>query len=161
MACSPLDSSVRGDSPGKNIGVGCHAHLQGIFPTQGSNPCLLYCQADSLPLSHQGSPRILEWLTYPFSSESSWPRNWTRVSCTESGSFTSWVSQVKNVHTCMTKQIKFLKLLVTIHWYSKRLQTTAFRANLACLFIFINFYRSTVIPTYSQVADGCFCFTKA
>ena len=30
------------DSPGKNIGVGCHALLQGIFPTQGSNPGLLY-----------------------------------------------------------------------------------------------------------------------
>ena len=29
------------DSPGKNTGVGCHAFLQGIFPTQGSNPCLL------------------------------------------------------------------------------------------------------------------------
>ena len=29
------------DSPGKNSGVGCHALLQGIFPTQGSNPCLL------------------------------------------------------------------------------------------------------------------------
>ena len=29
------------DSPGKNIGVGCHAHLQGILPNQGSNPCLL------------------------------------------------------------------------------------------------------------------------
>ena len=28
---------VRGDSPGKNIGVGCHALLQGIFPTQGLN----------------------------------------------------------------------------------------------------------------------------
>ena len=30
--------------------------LQGIFPTQGSNPCLQYWQADSLPLSHQESP---------------------------------------------------------------------------------------------------------
>ena len=29
------------DSPGKNTGVGCHALLQGIFPTQGSNLCLL------------------------------------------------------------------------------------------------------------------------
>ena len=28
-------------SPGKNTGVGCHALLQGIFPTQGLNPCLL------------------------------------------------------------------------------------------------------------------------
>ena len=34
--CSPPGSSVHGDSPGKNTGVGCHALLQGIFPTQGS-----------------------------------------------------------------------------------------------------------------------------
>ena len=34
--------------PGKNIQVACHALLQGIFPTQGSNPRLLHCQADSL-----------------------------------------------------------------------------------------------------------------
>ena len=32
------------DSPGKNTGVGCHFLLQGIFPTQESNPCLLYCR---------------------------------------------------------------------------------------------------------------------
>ena len=35
------------DSPGKNTGVGCRAFLQGIFPTQGSNPhllCLLHCR---------------------------------------------------------------------------------------------------------------------
>ena len=37
--------------------MGCHFHLQGIFPTQGSNPRLLYWQVDSLPLSHQGSAR--------------------------------------------------------------------------------------------------------
>ena len=39
--------------PGKNTGVGCHFLLQGIFPTQGSNPCLLgvmHWQADSFPL---------------------------------------------------------------------------------------------------------------
>ena len=46
--------------PGKNAGVGCHGLLQGIFPTQGLNPCLLHhlhWQADSLPLSHLGSPK--------------------------------------------------------------------------------------------------------
>ena len=46
------------DFPDKNSGVGYCFLLQGIFPTQGSNPCLLrllHCQADSLPLSHQGS----------------------------------------------------------------------------------------------------------
>ena len=50
------------DYPGKNIGVSCHFLIQGIFPTQGSNPCLLcllHWQADSLPLSHLGSPVIL------------------------------------------------------------------------------------------------------
>ena len=58
MDCNPPGSSVHRDSPGKNTGVRCHALLQGIFPTQGSNPCLLcllHWQAASL-LSHQGSP---------------------------------------------------------------------------------------------------------
>ena len=42
--CSPPGSSVHGDSPGKNTGVGCYALLQGIFPTQGSNSSLLHCR---------------------------------------------------------------------------------------------------------------------
>ena len=54
------------DSPSKNTGVGCHDLLQGIFPTQGSNPhllCLLHWQTGSLPLSHQGKPfgPIISW----------------------------------------------------------------------------------------------------
>ena len=53
------------DSPGKNTGVDCHAFLQGIFPTLGSNPGLLHCRQVLYHLSHQGSPRILEWVTYP------------------------------------------------------------------------------------------------
>ena len=55
-------SSVHGDSPGKNTGVGCHALLQGIFPTQGSNPSLPHCRQILHHLSHQWSPRTLEWL---------------------------------------------------------------------------------------------------
>ena len=43
------------DFPGKNAGVGCRFLLQGIFLTQGLNPCLLHWQANCLPLSHQGS----------------------------------------------------------------------------------------------------------
>ena len=39
------------DSPGKNTGEGFHFLLQGTFPTQGSNPCLLHWQAGSLPLA--------------------------------------------------------------------------------------------------------------
>ena len=55
MDCSPPHSSVRGISR-KNPGVGCHFLLWGFFQTQGSNLCLLPWQADSLPLSHLGSP---------------------------------------------------------------------------------------------------------
>jgi len=66
MDCHLPGSSVHGDSPGKNTGVGCHALLQGIFPTQGSNPGLPHCRWILYCLSHQGSPRILDWVAYPF-----------------------------------------------------------------------------------------------
>ena len=54
MDCNPPGSSVHGDSPGKET-----AFLQGIFPTQGLNHCLLYLlhwQADSLPVAPPGKP---------------------------------------------------------------------------------------------------------
>ena len=44
-------------SPGKNTGVGCHARLQGIFPTQGLNLHLLHCRWILYPLNHLGSPQ--------------------------------------------------------------------------------------------------------
>ena len=54
--CNPPGSSVYGDSPGTNTEVGCHFLLQGIFPTQGSNPHLLQWQAGSLLLVPSGKP---------------------------------------------------------------------------------------------------------
>ena len=62
--CDPMDCTPAGsctpscpwDSLGKNTGVGCHSLLQGIFPTQRSDPCLLHWEVSSLPLSHQRSP---------------------------------------------------------------------------------------------------------
>ena len=54
--CRQPGSSAHGDSPGKNIGVGCHTLLQGIFPTQGSNQCLLNCRWIVYHLRHQRSP---------------------------------------------------------------------------------------------------------
>ena len=65
--CHPMDSSlprssVHGIIPGKNTGANCHFLLQGVFPTQGSNPtllCLLYCRQILYPLSHQESPHDL------------------------------------------------------------------------------------------------------
>ena len=77
------------NSPGQNTGVGSLSFLQGIFPTQGSNPGLPHCRQILYQLSHKGSPRILEWVTYPFSSGSSQPRNQTGVSCIAGGFFTN------------------------------------------------------------------------
>ena len=55
------------DFPGKNTGVGFHFLLQGIFPSQESNPCLLNWQASSLPLIHQQSSISMNnWYDLPF-----------------------------------------------------------------------------------------------
>ncbi|CAI9166752.1 unnamed protein product [Rangifer tarandus platyrhynchus] len=49
MDCNPPGSSVHGDSPSRNTGVGCQALLQRIFQTQGSNPGLQHCRQIRLP----------------------------------------------------------------------------------------------------------------
>ena len=69
------------NSPGQDTGVGSLSLLQGIFPTQGSNPGLPHCRQILYQLSHKGSPKIPERVAYPFSSGSSRPRNRTGVSC--------------------------------------------------------------------------------
>ena len=69
-----------------------HALLQGIFPTQGSNPGLLHCRKILYCLSHQESPRILEWVVYPVSRGTSQPRNQAGISCIAGGFFTSWTT---------------------------------------------------------------------
>ena len=117
MDCSLPGPSVHGNSPGKNPGVGCHALLHGIFPTQGSNPGLPHFRWILYYLSHHGSPWILEWIAYPFSRGSSQPRNPTGVSCTAGRFFTSWatreahsgmllllLSRFSHVQLCVTPQ---------------------------------------------------------
>ena len=56
MDRSPPGSSVPGDTPGKNTGVGLHSLLQGLLLTQGLNTRLLHCRQILYFLSHQGSP---------------------------------------------------------------------------------------------------------
>ena len=90
MDCSPPGSSVHGNSPGKNTGVGSHVLLQRTFPTQGLNPVLLHCRWILYHLNHQGSPWILEWVAYPISRRSSQPRNRTRISCIAGRFFFIW-----------------------------------------------------------------------
>ena len=77
-------------SPQPEYWMGSLSLLQGIFPTQGSNPGLLHCRRILYQLSYKGSPRILEWVAYPFSSGSSWLTNRARVSCIAGGFFTNW-----------------------------------------------------------------------
>ena len=70
--CDPMDhsltgSSIHSDSPGKSIGVGCHALLQGTFLTQGSNSCLscfLHWKTGSSPLAPTGEPIYLHMVVF-------------------------------------------------------------------------------------------------
>ena len=96
-SCSVVSDCLRShglyspwNSPGQNTGSGSLSLLQGIFPTQGSNPGLPHCWWILYYLSHKGSPRILEWVAYPFFSGSFKPRNQIGVSCTAGGFFTNW-----------------------------------------------------------------------
>ena len=64
--CSAVSDSVTPwNSPGQNAGVGSCSLLQGIFPTQGSNPGIPHCRQILCQLSHKGSPRILKWVASP------------------------------------------------------------------------------------------------
>ena len=58
MDCSPPVFLCPWDFPGKNTGVGWHALLQGVFPTQGLNPLLLHLQVGTLPLALPGKPQL-------------------------------------------------------------------------------------------------------
>ena len=93
------------NSPGQNTGVGSLSLLQGIFPTQGLNPGFPHCKQILYQLIHKGSPGILEWVAYPFSSGFSQPWNPIRVSCIAGGFFTTELSgkprlQVTELNSC-------------------------------------------------------------
>ena len=109
------------NSPGQNTGVGSLSLLQGIFPTQGSNPSLLHCRQILYQLSHQWNPRIPEWVTYAFSSRSSRPRNWIRVSCIASGFFTSWATrEAPTLPLLISISVQFAKsFTIYIHYDSQ------------------------------------------
>ena len=96
-SCSVVSDSLRPhglyspwNSLGQNTRVGSLSLFQGIFPTQELNPGLLHCRQILYKLSHKGSPRILKWVVYAFSSRSSQSRNWTGVSCIAGRFFTNW-----------------------------------------------------------------------
>ena len=98
------------NSPGQNTGVGSLFLFQGILPTQGSNPGLPHCRQILYQLSHKGSPRLLEWVAYPFSRGTSRPRNRTRVSCIAGGFLTNWA--LREAHSI------FMNCSISLYWSS-------------------------------------------
>ena len=116
--CNPMDCIVHGIL--QNTGLGSHSLLQGLFPTQGSNPGLPHCRQILHQLSHNGSPRTLEWVAYPFSRGSCPSRNQTRVSCIAGRFFTNWAMREAqhqkwgpNPHTRFHVQWSLLYFLCT------------------------------------------------
>ena len=127
---SPPGSSVHGDSPGKDIGMVCHALLQRIFPTQGSNPCLLsllHWQVGSLPLAPPGkhtfdfiihlSALRMEKEMAPHSSTLAWKIPWMK----EPGRLQS-MGSLRIGHEWATS----LSLFTLLHWRRKWQPTPVF-----------------------------------
>ena len=102
MDCNLPGSSVHGISPVKNIGVGCHSLLQGIFPAQASNLSLLHCGWIPYDLSYQGSLVSNEW----------------RVTC---GGPPWWLSGEEPV--CQHRRCEFDPWVKKIHWRREWLPT--------------------------------------
>ena len=134
------------NSPGQNTGVGSFSLLQGIFPVQGSNPGLPHCRQILHQLSHKGSPRILDWVTYHFSSGSSRYRNWTRVSCIAGGFFTNWAIRKAHTQQALGNHERILEegkekkksRKRSPFWGTNKGTTYSLRSNILC------FYKSTL-----------------
>ena len=94
------------NSPGQNTEVGSLSLLQGICPTQGSNPGLPQCRQILYQLSHKGNPRILEWVAISFSRGSSWRRDWTWVSCITGRFFTIWATSESESHSVVPDSLQ-------------------------------------------------------
>ena len=115
--------------------------LLGIFPTQGSNPGLLNCRGILYQLNHQESPRILEWVAYPFGS--SWPRNQTGVSCIAGRLITNWV----------IRRAKTLARVTTPNsWASSWGNAQLLHWQESCCFFFPSL--KTIAPTWQAQAEG-------
>ena len=97
--CDPKDLYNPWNSPGHNTGVGSCSLLQEILLAQELNLGLPHCRQILYHLSHQGSPRILQRVAYPFFRGFSGPRNRARVSCIAGRFFTSWATREAHLST--------------------------------------------------------------
>ena len=115
MDCSPPGSSVHGILQANILEWVAILSSRGIFLTQGSGPGLPHCRRMLYRLGHQGRPRILEWVAYPFSRGSSPPRNPTGVSCIAGRFFTSWATII------LFKNLS-IKIFIIFNWRRIALQ---------------------------------------
>ena len=92
------------NSPGQNTGVGSLSLLQGIFPTQVLNPGLPHYMQILYQLSQKGSPRILEWVAYPFFQWIFLTQESNRVFCFAGGFFSNWA--IGEAPTIITARLK-------------------------------------------------------
>ena len=99
------------NSPGQNTRVGSLSPSPGDLPNPGTEPRSPSLRQILYQLSHKGNPIILEWVAYPFSSRSSWSRNWTEVSCIAAGFFTRWATREAHTHNRACKH-----LLAWLNW---------------------------------------------
>ena len=110
LDCSPLHSSVRGIFPDKNTGVGNHSLLQGIIPSQGSNPGLPHCRQILYQLSYQGCTYSLVCL--PCQLQLVMQRPWSlmiRVHfCPPGHGTTEWFQIGKGVHQAVYCHLAYL-----------------------------------------------------
>ena len=90
----------------------------GDLPNPGIKTRSPTLQVDSLPAEPPGKPKNTGVVTYPFSRESSWPRNQTRVSCIAGGFFTSWATRESLSHmricNCQLHQFVYFSLFHNI-----------------------------------------------
>ena len=163
MDCSPPGSSVHGDSPGKNTGVGWNALLQRIFPIQGLNTGLPQCRQILYHLNHQGSPWKLEWVAYPFSRGSSQLRNQTGVSCIAGWFFISWAIREAQLPwlglpiRCWIEAVR-VGTLVLFQVLTGRLSAFYHWVLCCCGFVTNNFYYVEICSLYTQFGKSFFFF---
>ena len=99
------------------------------------NPGLPHCRQVIYRLSHQGSPRILECIAYPFSSGSSPPRNRAGVSCIAGGFFTT--EPLGKPNTIYTVTVNQLLHIIWINFALKYLMMFCYLCSLNQIFIFV------------------------
>ena len=136
--------------PGKNTGVGCHFLLQGIFLTQGLNPCLLrllHWQADPLPLAPSGQQTKKKRSSRP----------WCHQCLKERLYFLPWPHD-HTQEVCMKKQsdlIDKLEFIPICHEKYFNVKASISQCKPCCIYEKVILYRFIIICTRKAYFSAC------